>query len=82
MFLGNAANKEKYSSINRIAVAKRACFEEDNRPSPHIPPYLFLLREGNNDVRDNTENTIFVMFYFALCYLMLNASKAIRFYGS
>ena len=31
----HAVNKEKYSSINRIAIAERASLEEADRPSPY-----------------------------------------------
>jgi len=35
-----AANKEKYSSINRIAIGERAFLEEADRPSPY--PTIFI----------------------------------------
>ena len=43
-----AASKEKYSSINRIAIEERSSLEEVDRPSP----YLLLSREDDDDVRD------------------------------
>ena len=36
----------------------------------HNPSDLFLSREDEDEVRD-IGNTIFVRFYFSLCYLML-----------
>lgn len=36
----------------------------------HSPSDLFLSREGEDDVGD-VGGTIFVRFYFGLCYLML-----------
>ena len=67
----HAANKEKYSLINRIAIAERASLEEVDRPS-HIPPYLFLSREDDDDVRDIGKHD----FRSVLLHLMLsNANR-------
>ena len=51
--MAHAANKEKYSSINRIAMAERASLEEVDRPSPDSAIFtVFLSREDDDDVRD------------------------------
>ena len=37
----------------------------------HIPPYLSLSREDDDDIRDIRKHD-FIRFYLILCYLMLN----------
>ena len=54
----HAANKDKYSSLNRITIAERASLEEVDRPSPRIPTYLFLSREHDDDVTDIGKNNL------------------------
>ena len=46
----HAANKERYSLRNRLAITERVSLEEVDRPS-HIPPYVFMSPEDEDDVR-------------------------------
>ena len=41
----------------------------------HIPPYLFLWREDDDDVRDFGKHDFRSVLHVALCYLMLNYSQ-------
>ena len=47
----HAANKERYSLRNRFAITERVSLEEVDRPS-HIPPYVFMSPEDEDDVRN------------------------------
>ena len=69
----HAANKKKYSSINRIAIAERASLQEVDRPSHFIFGLIFFRHERTKMTSETPENTIFVRFHFTLCYLMLTA---------
>ena len=46
----HAANREKYSSINRIAISERASLHDVDRHSPY--PAIFLSREDEDGVRE------------------------------
>ena len=48
----HAANKEKYSSISRIAIAEREHPLKKLIDRLHIAPYIFLSREDDDDFRD------------------------------
>ena len=48
----HAANKEKNWSINRIAIAERDHPLNKLIDHLHIPPYLILSRDDDDDVRD------------------------------
>ena len=67
----HAANKEKYSSISRIAIAERASLKLIDRL--HIPPYLFLSREDEDDVRDIGKHDFRSVL---LLYLLLTVLRA------
>ena len=67
--MAHAANKEKHSSIDRIARTVRASLEEVDRPS--LYPALFICHERRTMASETSENTIFVRLYFTLCYMML-----------
>ena len=47
-----AVNKEKYLSINHIAIAERTSSLKKLIDRLRIPPYLFLSREDDDDFRD------------------------------
>ena len=47
----HAASKERYSLRNRFAITEKVSLEEVDRPS-HIPPYVFMSPEDEDDVRD------------------------------
>ena len=47
----HAANKERYSLRNRLAITERVSLEMVDRPS-HIPPYVFMSPEDEDDIRD------------------------------
>ena len=64
----HVANKEMYPSINRVAIAKRASFKK-LIDRPHIR--IYFCHERTTMTSEALENTIFVRFYFILCYLML-----------
>ena len=67
----HAANKEKYSSINRIAIAERASVEEVDGPSPYSAIFISFCDENATMTSETLENAIVVRFYFTLCYVML-----------
>ena len=51
--MAHAANKEKYSSINRIAMAERAFLEEVDRRSPDSAIFtVFLSREDDETLSE------------------------------
>jgi len=52
----HAANKEKYSSITRIAISEGASLEEVDQPSYSAIFILFLSREVDDDVRDTEKH--------------------------
>ena len=60
----HAVNKEKYSLINRIAIANRASLEEVDRRSPYSA--ILICHERTTMTLETLENTIFVRFYFTL----------------
>ena len=73
--MAHAANTEKYSSINRIAIAERASLEDVDRPSPYSAIcILFLSREVDDDVRDIGKHD----FRSVLLHLMLSKAN-VRF---
>ena len=49
----HTAKEEKYTSINRIAIAQRAPLEEADRPSPYPAVFISVTsRENHDDVKD------------------------------
>ena len=59
----HAVNKEENSAINRVAITETASLEEVDRPSSYSA--IFMMTSETSAI------TIFVRFYFTLCYLML-----------
>ena len=65
-----ASNKGKYSSMNCIAIAEREHPLKKLIDRLNIPPYLFLSREDDDDVRDIRKHD-FRSVLLHPCYLML-----------
>ena len=59
----HAVKKEKHSAINCVAITETASLEEVDRPSSYSA--IFMMTSETSAI------TIFVRFYFTLCYLML-----------
>ena len=67
------ANKEKYSAINRIAIAERASLEEVDRPS-----YIYVCHDDNDDDNDRDigkHDFRSVLFHLMLRYVMLTRQE-------
>ena len=60
----DAANKEKYSSRKRIAIAERASLEDVYRPHPHI----FHSREDGGGIRDIGKHDFRLVLVGAVIY--------------
>ena len=77
----HASKLMKYSSINRIAGAERASLEEVDRPFPYSAILNFISYfERLTITSETSENTIFVRFYFTICYLMVTSFVTFFFF--
>ena len=70
----HAANKERYSTRNRIAIAERASLQDVDRPSPYSAIFISVTRGRwwRHRARKHDSHS----FYFTLCYLMLTPQKS------